>query len=144
MKLWASGKLDAAKIVLEITVFPRWATKYRTAHVGCLQKRDQLSPLQALALFVEAGLSRKYEIIRISDKKLYPSYTILQSAKRIAIQFLNLIMWQIHLLKSIYKILDHTTQLLLYLQEVVETWWQWLYIGTDKQVGMWWISTDTI
>lgn len=56
MKLRACGKPDASKVLKEITKSPKRATKYRKAYSSSLQeKRGQLSPLQALSMFVEAG-----------------------------------------------------------------------------------------
>ncbi|KAK4872089.1 hypothetical protein RN001_016213 [Aquatica leii] len=44
---------------------------------------QQLTPVEALSMFVEAGLSRKqYDIIRNFNKKSSPCYTILQNAKK--------------------------------------------------------------
>ncbi|KAJ4443298.1 hypothetical protein ANN_04966 [Periplaneta americana] len=58
MKLRACGKPDASKVLKEITKSPKRATKYRKAYSSSLQeKRGQLSPLQALSMFVEAGMN---------------------------------------------------------------------------------------
>ncbi|KAJ4452203.1 hypothetical protein ANN_03721 [Periplaneta americana] len=57
MKLRACGKPDASKVLKEITKSPKRATKYRKAYSSSLQeKRGQLSPLQALSMFVEAAV----------------------------------------------------------------------------------------
>lgn len=56
MKLRASGKTDASKVVKDLNASPKRATKYRKAFVESLKEtRKQLSPLQALSMFVEAG-----------------------------------------------------------------------------------------
>ena len=83
-KLEISGRRDAAKVLKEITISPTRATKYKKAFSKNLniEKRTQISPLQALSLFIDANLSRnQYEIIRSANKKLYPSYSILQRTK---------------------------------------------------------------
>lgn len=48
------------------------------------EPKQQLTPPEALSMFVEAGLSRKqYEIIRTFNKNnYYPRYSILQTAKK--------------------------------------------------------------
>ena len=125
MKLRAAGKRDASKIIQEILKSPNRATKYRKAYSNSFEKqREQLTPLSALAMFVEASLSRRqYEIIRWCNKAFYPCYTLLQNAKK-----------ECYPIPESYEVtstcadlnlqnlLDHTvTRLLLYLQEVVVT-----------------------
>lgn len=53
-------------------------------HTSVVSKnKGTIVTIKGLAIFVEAGLSRRqYEIIRTNDKKLYPCYTILQNAKK--------------------------------------------------------------
>lgn len=62
---------------------PKRAKKYKQAYLKRLQNNDtQLSPFKALSMFVEADLSRKqYEIIRNSNKKYYPCYSLIQKEK---------------------------------------------------------------
>lgn len=83
VKLGATGQRDASKIIKEITSSPKRAGKYKRAYSITLQEdKTQLTTLSALAMFVEAGLSRRqYEIIRNTNKKLYPCYSVLQKAK---------------------------------------------------------------
>lgn len=124
MKLRATGNLDASKVIKDITESLNRATKYRKAFISrSVQERSQLSPLQALSIFVEANLSRRqYEIIRTNDKKLYPCYSILQRAKK-----------DCYPIRESYKIiatcaeinlqdlLNHTIErLTLYLQEILQ------------------------
>lgn len=75
------GKRDASLVLKEINVSPRRASKYKKAYF----KKDDtkmLSPFEALAMIVEAGLSRRqYEIIRATNKKMFPSYNLIQKAK---------------------------------------------------------------
>ncbi|XP_069685850.1 uncharacterized protein [Periplaneta americana] len=125
MKLRACGKPDASKVLKEITKSPKRATKYRKAYSSSLQeKRGQLSPLQALSMFVEAGLSRRqYEIVRASDKTLYPCYSVLQKAKKDCYPVPE--SYQVTATCAeinLQDLLNHTVaRLLLYLQEVVQT-----------------------
>lgn len=56
MKLRASGNRDASKVVKDFSASPNRATRYRKAFVKSLKEtRKQLSPLEALSMFVEAG-----------------------------------------------------------------------------------------
>ncbi|XP_075979633.1 uncharacterized protein LOC142978911 [Anticarsia gemmatalis] len=83
MKLRASGNIDASNVVKDLIKSPSRGQKYRSAikkfkQVTC----HQLSTLDALSMYVEAGLTRsQYEIVRSSNKKFYPCYSILQKAK---------------------------------------------------------------
>lgn len=76
MKLRAEGKTDASRIIKDIIKSPKRATKYRKAYSGNLEEMPaQMTPVQALSMFVEAGLSRRqYEIIRNGNRKFYPCY----------------------------------------------------------------------
>ncbi|KAJ4438245.1 hypothetical protein ANN_14184 [Periplaneta americana] len=72
MKLRACGKPDASKVLKEITKSPKRATKYRKAYSSSLQeKRGQLSPLQALSMFVEAVTPQKMATENNNDKEIY-------------------------------------------------------------------------
>lgn len=85
MKLRASGNLDAAAVVKDITQTPQRASKYRKAYRKSIDDKpwQQLSPLEALSMMVEAGLSRsQYEVVRSSCKKLYPCYSIVQKERK--------------------------------------------------------------
>lgn len=83
MKLRASGNVAASIVVKELTKSPTRAQKYRSAfEKGNEENILQLSSLEALSMYVEAGLTRtQYEIIRSNKKKLYPCYSVLQRAK---------------------------------------------------------------
>jgi hypothetical protein len=107
MKLRATENVDASKVVKDIyRVFKTSCCKYCKVYINRnIQKRSPLSPLQALSIFVEASLSRKqYEIIRTSNKKLFPCYSILLEAKRIVTPFTNHIELQLRAQKLIFKI----------------------------------------
>ncbi|CAH0563012.1 unnamed protein product [Brassicogethes aeneus] len=125
MKLRASGKVAASNVVKDLTKSPTRAQKYRVAiKTSNKDESCQLSTLEALSMFVEAGLTRtQYEIIRSTNKKMFPCYTILQKAKK-----------NCYPIKESYRItatsaeinlqdlLNHTTsRLILYLKEVVDT-----------------------
>lgn len=127
LKLGTSGKRDAAQVLKELTTSPKRATKYKRAFAKTQQmgkERMQMAPLQALSLFVEAGLSRsQYEIIRNSQKKLYPCYSFLQRAKMDCYPDKE----TYHVTDTcaeinIQALLDLTvTRLLMYLDEVLHT-----------------------
>lgn len=85
MKLRKAGKTLASKIVKELSESPTRAKKYVSAlkKVSTENTHHQLSPLSALSMFTEAGLTRsQYEIIRATNKAFFPSYSVLQRAKK--------------------------------------------------------------
>lgn len=85
MQLRKAGNVEGSKVLKDITNSPTRGVKYikTLTYYSSIQDKSQLTPLQALSKFVEAGLSRKqYEIIRTSDKKLFPCYSIIQKAKK--------------------------------------------------------------
>ena len=82
-----------------------------------------MTPLQALSMFIEAGLSRRqYEIIRNGNKKFYPCYTVLQKEKTNC--YPNSDAYSVTANSAeinLQDLLKHTTsRLLLHLREVVE------------------------
>nr|XP_022901971.1 uncharacterized protein LOC111414763 [Onthophagus taurus] len=84
MKLRETGKVDASRVVKDLTKSPKRAKKYVTAmkKASDVQPR-QLSPLRALSMFTEAGLTRaQYERVRETNKSFFPCYSILQRVKR--------------------------------------------------------------
>lgn len=124
-QLQVAGKRDAAQVLKNIETTPTRAKKYKKAYArSLLESTSQITPLQALAMFIEAGLSRyQYEVVRQSKKGLYPCYSVLQRAKK-----------QCYPPKESYRVtatcaeiclqdLLHTTgtRLLTYLSEVLET-----------------------
>lgn len=84
MKLRETGRTDAAKVVQDLTNSPTRAKKYRAAlKIANTKTPRQLTPIQALSMFTEAGLTRsQYEIVRASNKNFFPCYTILQKTKK--------------------------------------------------------------
>ncbi|KAJ8937088.1 hypothetical protein NQ314_012031 [Rhamnusium bicolor] len=82
MSLRASGSADASKILKDITNSPTRAKKYRKAANQPIPKTRQLTPQEALSMFIEADLTRsQYETIRRFDKDRFPCYSLLQTAK---------------------------------------------------------------
>lgn len=84
VELRKSGKRDAAEVLKEITSTPTRASKYKKAFSkSTREKTCSLTPIQALSMFVEADLTRRqYEIVRNTNKKFFPCYTLLQKAKQ--------------------------------------------------------------
>jgi hypothetical protein len=106
---------------------PKLATKYKRAFAMRQQNekaQTKMTPVSALAMFVEAGLSRRqYKIIWSTHKHIYLCYGLLQKSKldcypdkesyRVTDTCAEM---------NLQKLLDHTvTRLLTYLQEVVHT-----------------------
>lgn len=83
IKLQVTGKRDALKILKEITSSPMRARKYKRVYSSSVQNKKQLLSLRALARFVKTDFSRKqYEIIRCTNKKFFPCYSLIQKEKR--------------------------------------------------------------
>lgn len=79
------GKRDASQILKNITNSPTRAGKYKKAFEPkyCQQEIRPLTPQEALAMFVEADLTkRQYEVIRSRNKALYPCYNLVIKAKQ--------------------------------------------------------------
>ncbi|KAK4885401.1 hypothetical protein RN001_001672 [Aquatica leii] len=73
VKLRSEGKADASNVIRNLSKSPNRAKKYRKALIESQKEQiQQLTPVEALSMFVKAGLSRKH----------YPCYTILQNAKK--------------------------------------------------------------
>lgn len=89
IKLQKSGKRDSASIVKELsTASPRRGTTIKKARVSFTEGPAELSPNQALALIINANLSKhQYETIRQQVKgiysKLYPPYYKVKAAKQL-------------------------------------------------------------
>ncbi|KAK9708261.1 hypothetical protein QE152_g27296 [Popillia japonica] len=85
---------------------------------------EQLAPINALSMFVEAGLSRKqYEVIRSFNKKFYPCYSIIQNEKKKCYPKQESYQVTASCAEvNLQHLLDHTvTRLLKYLEEVIRT-----------------------
>ncbi|KAL4707718.1 hypothetical protein ACJJTC_014899 [Scirpophaga incertulas] len=127
MTLREKGNVDSAYVIKDVMSSPTRGHKYREAFRKSATpeaKIKQLSPTEALSMFVEASLTRKqYEIIRESAKKLYPCYSILQKAKQDC--YPNIESYRVTETCAEIKLqalLDHTTQrLLLFLRDVLNT-----------------------
>lgn len=84
MKLRKAGKTDASNVLKDITNSPKRAKKFLSAIKTLNDDQPrQLSPLDALCMFTEAGLTRaQYERIRETNKSFFPCYSVLQKAKK--------------------------------------------------------------
>ncbi|KAK9754295.1 hypothetical protein QE152_g1299 [Popillia japonica] len=81
--LQKSSKRDASKVLRDISNSPTRASAYRKAYSKADETISPLTPFQALKMFVEADLTRRqYEIIRETNKKHFPCYDLLISAKK--------------------------------------------------------------
>jgi hypothetical protein len=82
VKLRSCGKRDASQVLKHFIMSPKQATKYKRAFAMRQQNekaQTKMTPVSALAMFVEAGLSiRQYEIIRSTPRQCY---SLLQKAK---------------------------------------------------------------
>lgn len=125
MSLRASGKTEASKVVHEITTSPNRATKLRKAYKKSLESETQmLSGEDALAMLIDAKLSRhQYEIIRKKAPEKFPSYKIVQTAKKKCYpEPEHIIVTSTSAKVNLQALLDHTVERLLLVQQcVVET-----------------------
>ncbi|XP_057670661.1 uncharacterized protein LOC130902488 [Diorhabda carinulata] len=84
-ELRKSGQRDASEILKQITcTTPKRATKYKKAFCDSKTKEvESLTVTKALAMFVDANLTRRqYESIRVTNKKFFPCYSLLQKEKQ--------------------------------------------------------------
>lgn len=120
----AAGNIDASTIIKNVTSSPTRATKFRNVMANVKTNIIQKHlPSQALAIFVEADLSRRqWEIIHSANKKTYPCYSLIKKAKQQCYPKAE----SIYVTKTCAEIrlqdlLDHTTlRLCKYLEEVFE------------------------
>lgn len=84
IELSKSGKRDASNVLKDITSSPTRATKYKRAYTTSKSENaSRLTPMQALKMFIDADLTRgQYEIIRKTNKKFFPCYSLIQQAKK--------------------------------------------------------------
>lgn len=85
MSRHTSGNTDVAKVIKEITATPTRAKKYRKVFNSSLKKVTvkKFTPQEALTLFVEGDFTRKqWELIQSRNKNIYPSYSVIQQAKK--------------------------------------------------------------
>ena len=81
----AEGNVNVSTIIRSISKTPTRAAKYRKAFKGSKTSVtiERHTSSQALAMFVEANLTRKqYEVIQAANKKIYPCYSILKNTKK--------------------------------------------------------------
>lgn len=83
VELRKSGKRDASRLLQDITSSPTRATKYKKAFdASKCGKSSRLTPMEALKMFINADLTRgQYEVIRNTNKKFFPCYSLIQEAK---------------------------------------------------------------
>lgn len=82
MELRATGQKEASIVITDILSDSSSPSKYLIAYRNSLETVT-MSGGDAVAVVVEAGLSRhQYNVIRSNAPKLYPSYKILQAAKK--------------------------------------------------------------
>lgn len=86
VELRKSGKRDASNVLKEITASPTRATNYKRAYFRTKSSKDKTSPFtvqEAIQMFTDADLTREqYEIIRRTNKKFFPCYSLLQKEKK--------------------------------------------------------------
>ena len=107
-----SGKRSAATVLKDLKTSPKRAGKYKKAYRSSLEPTKK-SPLEALLIFTDAGLTKsQYEIVRTSDKKQWPcypdpdSFIVTESLAEVELQ----------------SLLNHTAErLVLYFEEVIKT-----------------------
>ncbi|XP_050294358.1 uncharacterized protein LOC126734691 [Anthonomus grandis grandis] len=94
VKLANEGKRDASLVLKEITSTPKRAIAYKNAFSASKSKEKvQLTPQQALSMFIEADLSkRQYEIIRSYNPSMYPCYSKIQEVKKSVTPTKNLLL----------------------------------------------------
>lgn len=123
MSLRSEGKVQASKLLSQITTSPNRANKYIKAYKTSLDSQAKsLSGEDALAVLVTAKLSRhQYGIVRNSAPQTFPSYKTVQAAKKSC--YPN----NIHVTDTcasvpLQDLLDHTVQrLILSIESVIIT-----------------------
>ncbi|KAH9642116.1 hypothetical protein HF086_007426 [Spodoptera exigua] len=82
----AAGHGDAAKVMKDMTLTPTRAKKYRTRYNSTQNEVKKRTPSEALAIFVEADLTRKqYEVIHAANKNIYLCYSLIKRQRKTAI-----------------------------------------------------------
>lgn len=118
----AAGNTDLSSIIKDAAVTPTRATKYKKVIRSAqkVTKSVKLSPTEALAKLVEAGLTRnQYNIMRHGLEHIYPCYSIVQEEKKKCYPT-DMIVTETTAEIKLQNLLDHITQrLCLYLQDVL-------------------------
>jgi len=123
MSLRASGQVEAAKLLKEITTStPTRASRYRKVFKKqSEQAPKKLSGEDALAVIVDAKLSRhQYNIIRMSAPDKFPSYKVVQESKKQCYpKPENIQVTSTSAEVSLQALLDHTVERLFLVQKPV-------------------------
>lgn len=83
VELRKTGKRDASNVLKEIVSSPTRATRYKKAYYSSKDKVCPLTAQEALQMFIDADLTREqYEIIRRTNTKFFPCYSLLQKEKK--------------------------------------------------------------
>lgn len=120
----AAGHGDAAKVMKDITLTPTRAKKYRTRYSSTENQVKKHTPSQALAIFVEADLTRKqYEVIHSANKNIYPCYSLIKKAKKDCYpREESMRVTETCAEINLQDLLDHTSaRLCMYLDEVLDS-----------------------
>ena len=121
--LTTSGKRSAATVLKDLKTSPKRAGKYKKAYRSSLEPTKK-SPLEALLIFTDAGQTKsQYEIVRTSDKKQWPCYSILVEEKKTCYPDPDSFTVTESLAEvDLKSLLNHTAErLVLYLEEVIKT-----------------------
>lgn len=120
----AAGHGDAAKVMKDMTLTPTRAKKYRTRYSSTENQVKKHTPSQALAIFVEADLTRKqYEVIHSANKNIYPCYSLIKKAKKDCYpREESMRVTETCAEINLQDLLDHTSaRLCMYLDEVLDS-----------------------
>lgn len=85
MSLRSSGKIDASKVIKDVTTTsPKRALKYITAYKQLhIPQTRKLQGTEALSMFIDVALTREqHNKIRRKDLSRFPSYKKIQLAKK--------------------------------------------------------------
>lgn len=123
MGLRSEGQSQASTLLKELTnASPERAGKYRKAYRRSLEPPQLMSGDDALAVLVDAKLSRyQYDVIRTCAPEKFPSYKTIQAAKK------HCYPEEMHITDTcgeiaLQALLDHTvTRLLLTVEPVIQT-----------------------
>lgn len=87
VELRKMGKRDASNVLKEIITTPTRATKYKKVYYRTKSSKNKSSPLtvkEAIQMYIDADLTREqYEIIRRTNKHIFPCYSLLQKEKKV-------------------------------------------------------------
>lgn len=121
MKLKASGQGAASKIIKDILSDPSKPSDYSKAYQQSLEPVLMMSGEDAVAVLVEANLSRhQYNVLRSKSPKIYPSYKIVQDAKKQCYPEPNkIIVSETSVHADLQIMLDLTTERLIIVQREV-------------------------